>query len=170
MEYKYIVVYGKIHNKSEKANETIANILTKTRELFNRLVNSYADDNIKILLFGIDIGLASQYLPTKNIEVHDCKHIQDMSKQILNMLKDNEFESRVYMVLTNWQWRYIEPLLKLKDSNLKFFYEGALDPRSIDEIEREKEYEKSVIIKRKRGGLLGFLDMLGSNVSTDLKG
>ncbi len=169
MEYKYIVVYCKIHNESDKSNDVIRNILTKARELFNRLANSYADDDIKILLFG-KAEEASEYLPREKLAVYDCKHIQDMCKQILDIVKDNEFQSRIYMVLTNWQWKYIEPLLKLKDENLKFFYEGALDPRSRDEINKEREHEKSAKVKMRRGGLLGFLDTLGSNVSTDLKG
>ena len=168
MEYKYIVVYCKIHNESEKASEVRANILRKARELYDRLASSYADDSIKILLFGIDID--TQYLPREKVKHYNCKNIQDMSNQILDIVKDNEFQSRVYMVMTNWQWRYIEPLLKLKNENLKFFYEGALDPRSRDEISKEKEYEKSAKVKIKRRGLLGFLDTLGSNVSTDLKG
>ena len=166
MEYKYIAVYCKIHNRSEKADEAKKSVLRKARELYDRLADSYADDNIKILLFG---ATDTSYLPNDKVEVHYCNDIQDMSKQILNIVKDNEFQSRVYMVLTNWQWRYIEPLLKLKDENLKFFYEGALDPRSRDEINKEREHEKMAKVKIKRG-LLGFLDTVGSSVSTDLKG
>ncbi|GIU70992.1 MAG: hypothetical protein KatS3mg003_0471 [Candidatus Nitrosocaldaceae archaeon] len=171
MEYKYIAVYCKMHNETQNSKETIRNIFLKAKELFQRLDSSYADDDIKILLFGIkDPSIAYEYLPKEHIEAYDCKNIQDMSKKIWNIIRNNEFQSRIYIVLANWQWKYIEPLLKLKHDNYKFFYEGALDPRPLDEINKEKEYEKSAKVKIKQGGLLGLLDTIGSNVSTDLKG
>ncbi len=161
-----------MHARSENDSRTILNILSKARELFNRLAASYADEkDIRILIFGIeDINKAYEYLPKEQIEAYECNNIKEMCDKIWKITRDNEFENRIYLVLTNWQWKYVEPLLRLKSARYKFFYEAALDVRGVEEIKREVSYEKIAKIDAKEGRFLRLLDMIGSNVSTDLKG
>ncbi len=147
MEHKYIAVYCKMHNKEDQALE---NILIKAKELFDRLRSSYADsENIRILIFGIDnIDKAYKYLPKEYIEHIECANIYEMGKKIIDIIRDKQFQRRVYIVLLNWQWRYIEPLLRLKNEQFKFFFEGAFDPRSREDIMNEARYERSAKVKR----------------------
>jgi hypothetical protein len=170
MEYKYIVVYCKMHIK--KDNIALENILLKAKELFERLRASYADEeNIRILIFGLDdIDKAYNYLPKEQIEYFDCKNIYGMCAKIISIINDKEFQRRVYLVLLNWQWRYIEPLLRVKHEQFKFFFEGVFDPRSREDIMNEINYEKVAKIKLKDRSLLSALEGLAGNLSTDLKG
>ncbi|MEM2855565.1 MAG: hypothetical protein QW416_00470 [Candidatus Nitrosocaldaceae archaeon] len=168
MEYKYIAVYCKSHKTM--SDYTISNILRKAKEVYSRLVSSYTN-NIKILIFGInDINKAYEYLPREMVEEYDSSNIEEMSNIIWSIIKKNEFQSRVYIIAANWQWKYIEQLLKLKDERYKFFFEGALDARTVDELKIEEKYEKYAKVRLKEKGLLGLLDGIGSNISTDLKG
>ncbi len=170
MEYKYIVVYCKMHIK--KDDIALENILLKAKELFERLRASYADEeSIRILIFGLDnIDKAYNYLPKEHIEHFDCKNIYDMCEKIISIIKYKEFQRRVYFVLLSWQWRYIEPLLRAKHEQFKFFYESVFDPRSREDIMNESNYEKVAKIKLKDRSLLSVLEGLASNLSTDLKG
>ena len=152
--------------------------IKKTKETFARLSDSHADDEfMKVLLFGQQavVGLqkfaVSLGLPEERIELDgNCKDIAEMVKKVWNRIKTNTNPPRVYFVLSNWQWIFIEPLLSLKDDRFKFYFEGALDDRTIDEIELDKKLEKVAKIDLKESRLGSILDKVGGSISSNLKG
>ncbi|MEM4635797.1 MAG: hypothetical protein QXL44_07940, partial [Candidatus Nitrosocaldus sp.] len=73
---------------------------------------------------------------------------------------------RVYFVLSNWQWQYIEPLLRLKDQQFRFFFEGALDERGVEEIEVDRRMESIVRLNVENS----IVDRLMGILASDLKG
>jgi len=156
----------------------VLNRINKTKETFVRLSESHADDEfMKVLLFGQQAvaGLkrygASLGLPEERIELDgNCKDIADMVKKIWNRIRSNTNPPRVYFMLSNWQWIFIEPLLSLKDDRFKFYFEGAFDDRSVEEIERDKKLEKVAKIDLKESKLGSILDKVGGSISSNLKG
>lgn len=156
----------------------VLNRVEKTKETFVRLSESHADDEfMKVLFFGKQavFGLkkyaASLGLPDERIELDEnCEDIAEMAKKIWNRIKDATNPPRVYFMLSNWQWVFIEPLLNLKDERFRFFFEGALDDRTVDEIERDKKMEKVAKIGLKERKLASILDKVGGNISSNLKG
>ncbi len=156
----------------------VLNRIKKTKETFVRLSESHADDQfMKVLFFGKQVvsGLnryaASLGLPEERIELDEnCRDIAEMVKKIWNRIKTTTNPPRVYFVLSNWQWAFIEPLLNLKDERFRFFLEGALDDRTAYEIERDKKMEKVAKIDVKESKLGSILDKVGGNISSNLKG
>ncbi len=158
----------------------VLNRIEKAREVFTRLSASHADDAfIKVLLFGqqpsaaLKVYAASLGMPEDRIEVDTgCRNIADMARKVWDRISTQAStdQMRVYFVLSNWQWVYVEPMLKLKDDRFRFFFEGALDERSIDEITAEKRLEKVASVGMKEGRLAGILDKVGGNISDNLKG
>jgi len=156
----------------------VLNRIDKTKVTFVRLSESHADDEfMKVLLFGqqATIGLknyaVSLGLPEERIEVDaNCKDIAEMVKKLWDRIRTNIIPPRVYFVLSNWQWVFVEPLLSLKDEQLKFFFEGATDDRPTDEIEFDKKLERVAKIELKESKIGSILDKVGGNVSSNLKG
>jgi len=156
----------------------VLNRINKTKETFVRLSESHADNEfMKVLLFGQQaiVGLkkymASLGLPEERIELdNNCENIAEMVKKIWNRIRTNTIPPRVYFVLSNWQWIFIEPLLSLKDEQFKFYFEGALDDRTSDEIELDKKLEKVAKIDLKESKFGSILDKVGGNISSNLKG
>jgi len=156
----------------------VLNRINKTKETFVRLSESHADDEfMKVLLFGQQAvaGLkkygASLGLQEEKIELDgDCKDIAEMVKKIWSRIRTNMNPPRAYFVLSNWQWVFIEPLLSLKDEQFKFYFEGAPDYRTSDEIEFDKKMEKVAKIDLKESKLGSILDKVGGSISSNLKG
>lgn len=156
----------------------VLNRISKAKETFARLVDSHADDEfMKVLLFGQQaaVGLrkyaVSLGLPEEMIELDaNCKDIAEMVKKVWNRIRTNANPPRVYFILSNWQWVFIEPLLVLKDERFKFYFEGAFDGRTTDEIEVDKKLEKVAKIAIKENKIGSMLDKVGGSVSSNLKG
>ena len=156
----------------------VLNRISKAKETFARLVDSHADDEfMKVLLFGQQaaVGLrnyaVSLGLPEERIELDaNCKDIAEMVKKVWNRIRTNANPPRVYFILSNWQWVFIEPLLALKDERFKFYFEGAFDGRTTDEIEADKKLEKVAKIAIKESKIGSMLDKVGGSVSSNLKG
>lgn len=156
----------------------VLNRISKAKETFARLVDSHADDEfMKVLLFGQQaaVGLrkyaVSLGLPEEMIELDaNCKDIAEMVKKVWNRIRTNANPPRVYFILSNWQWVFIEPLLVLKDERFKFYFEGAFDGRTTDEIEADKKLEKVAKIAIKENKIGSMLDKVGGSVSSNLKG
>jgi hypothetical protein len=156
----------------------VLNRIDKAKETFVRLSESHADDDfMKILLFGQQaaVGLrnyaVSLGLPEERIELDaNCKDIAEMVKKVWNRIRTNANPPRVYFMLSNWQWVFIEQLLNLKDERFKFYFEGAFDGRTSDEIEADKKSEKIAKITLKQSKIGSMLDQVGGSVSSNLKG
>ncbi len=159
----------------------IRNRLDTAKNLSSRLARSHVDDNmIKTIIFARSKAEAELYarlssLPDANVE--ECTNIGDMVEKVLATIgfyergkgssnNSNSTGRRVYFVLSNWQWQYIEPLLRLKDQRFRFFFEGALDERGVEEIENERRMENVVRVKAENSIIDRFMGMLTS----DLKG
>jgi hypothetical protein len=155
----------------------VLNRIKKAKETFVRLSASHADDEfMKVLLFGQQavVGLKKYAvgldLPEDRIELADCKDIAEMTKKIWDRIRTSENPPRVYFVLSNWQWVFIEPLLSIKDEQFKFYFEGAPDYRASDEIELDKKMEKVAKMDLKESKLGSILDKVGGSISSNLKG
>lgn len=155
----------------------VLNRMKKAKEAFSRLAESHADDEfIKVLLFGAaTVNDLKKYavslgLPEERIETHDCRDIADMVKKVWKRIKVSDDPPRVYFVLSNWQWMFIEPLLALKDERFRFYMESAVDDRPSDEIELDKGLEKVAKIELRESRLGGILDKVGSSVGENMKG
>lgn len=167
-----------VNNYSKVFPRHVLNRINKMKETFVRLSESHADDEfMKVLLFGqqavssLKKYTASLGLPEERIEVDsNCKDIAEMVRRIWDRIRTNINPPRVYFVLSNWQWVFIEPLLNLKDENFKFYFEGALDDRTLDEIELDKKLEKVAKIELKESKLGSMLDKVGGTLSSNLKG
>ncbi|MCS6768444.1 MAG: hypothetical protein RMJ59_06635 [Candidatus Nitrosocaldus sp.] len=156
----------------------VMNRLDTAKNLLSRLVRSHADDSlIKVILFAGRREEGEHYarlLPHEGVGVEECSNIADMAEKVLTMIgfyskgrdEGNYAAKRVYFVLSNWQWQYIEPLLRLKDERVRFFFEGALDERSVEEIEAEMRMEGKVRLRVENS----FVDRLMGMLTSDLKG
>ena len=168
VENKYVAIYAK--SFSDNSYNAIINRLDKAKQVYDRLLASYADEDIKVLIFGADNIIKNKADKMfNNPSYYDCKNIADMCNKIFNIIRDNRFQSRVYFVLSSWQWHYIEPLLRFKHEHYKFFYEGAFDPRDVKDINHDKAYEKVAKVKVKVNPFANMLDLVGSSISTDMK-
>lgn len=155
----------------------VLNRIRKTHETFVRLTRSHADDEfIKIAFFGREASTLKAYalsigLPENRIELDtDCASIENMVRKIWDGMKNDANPPRIYFVLSNWQWIFIEPLLKLKSDHFKFYFEGALDERLPQVIEAEKKFEKTAKINLKEAKMDKVFDTVGSGISENLKG
>ena len=156
----------------------VLNRIDKAKETFVRLSESHADDEfMKVLLFGQQaaVGLKnyaiSLSLPDVRLELDaNCKDIADMVKKVWNRIRASANPPRVYFILSNWQWVFIEQLLALKDERFKFYFEGSFDGRTTDEIEHDKKLEKAAKIVLKENKIGSILDKVGGSVSSNLKG
>ncbi|MEM2062386.1 MAG: hypothetical protein QW572_05385 [Candidatus Nitrosocaldus sp.] len=173
--------YEGIHSP-ETIPKHVRNRLDTARNLFSRLARSHTDDSIiKAIIFArskAEAELYARFSSLPDAKVEECINIEHMVEKVLATIgfherrksdsKDasNPTSRRVYFVLSNWQWKYIEPLLRLKDQQFRFFFEGALDERSAEEIEAEKRMESVVRVKVDNSIVDKFMGMLTS----DLKG
>ncbi len=156
----------------------VLNRIIKAKETFVRLAESHADDEfMKVMLFGQQavVGLrnyaTSLGLPEERIELDaNCKDIAEMVKKVWNRIRTKPNPPRVYFMLSTWQWVFIEPLLTLKDERFKFYFEGAFDGRTSEEIELDKKFEKVAKIALKESKIGSMLDKVGGSVSSNLKG
>lgn len=168
-------------NSYETLPRHVRNRLDTARSLFSRLVRSHADDSlIKVIFFARSREEAEFYARLSSLPdagADECRNIAEMVEKVLRLAgfhekgkgeKDNDASivKRIYFVLSNWQWQYIEPLLRLKDQRFRFFFEGALDDRSIDEIDAERRVESMLRMKAGSSMIERFMDLLAS----DLKG
>jgi hypothetical protein len=152
--------------------------IRKAKEAFVRLSESHADDEyMKVLLFGqqavVDLKnyALSLELPETRIELDtDCRDIAEMVRKIWKRIGTSVNPPRVYFVLSNWQWIFIESILGLKDEQFRFYFEGAPDYRTADEIEADKKMEKVAKIDLKESKLGSILDKVGGSISSNLKG
>jgi hypothetical protein len=175
-EDSIIAVYcNHIDERYNDIPKHIMNRLSLADKLYRRLVASYADESlIKVMLFGSKsaIEMCSKATSMK-VSIHECNSIADMASIIMGSLKGDKHTDgdvvRVYFVLSDWQWVYIEPLLRLKDSNARFFFEGASDERSAQDINAERRLESIVKVKGKRG-LNALIDKVMSTLASDMKG
>jgi hypothetical protein len=164
-------------NISQMFPEHVMNRIKKAKEVYTRIVDSHADSQYtKIVFFGEkSIDPLKQYaqslgLPEQKVHLVNCKDIATMVKKIWNMVRNEESAPRIYFVVSNWQWMYLDQLITLKDERFRFYFEGAVDERHPDEIEMDKRMEKVARIELKQGKLSGILDMVGGSVSQNLKG
>ncbi|MFN4336591.1 MAG: hypothetical protein ACK4FV_03280 [Candidatus Nitrosocaldus sp.] len=172
--------YEGIH-PPETIPKHIRNRLDTARSLFSRLAKSHVDDSIiKTIIFARSKTEAELYAKLSSLpdaKVEECTNIGDMVEKVLAIIgfyrrrkgnsKDaNSTGLRVYFVLSNWQWQYIEPLLRLKDQQFRFFFEGALDERGVEEIDKERRMESVVSVRVENSIVDRFMSMLTS----DLKG
>ncbi len=176
MDKSIIAVYcNYIDEGINSLPEHIVNRLNIADRLYRRLVASYADDSlIKVMLFGNKNAIVCKNAMHIDASMEECSNIADMASIIMNDLIEEGDDvsigsNRIYFVLSNWQWVYVEPLLKLKDSNVKFFFEGAVDDRSMKYIDAERRLEHVVKVKGKRG-LSALIDKTMGTLATDMKG
>ncbi len=154
--------------------EHIVNRLNTADKLYRRLIASYADESlVKVMLFGSrnSIEMCKSAI-NMDASMEECSNIADMTSIIMdNVINEGEDISskRVYFVLSNWQWVYVEPLLRLKDSSVRFFFEGAVDDRNMKDINAERRLESVVKIKGKRG-LSALIDKAMGTLASDMKG
>ncbi|MEM4705241.1 MAG: hypothetical protein QW053_01695 [Candidatus Nitrosocaldus sp.] len=160
----------------------IRNRLDTAINLFSRLARSHADESvIRTIFFARSKDEAELYARLSSLpdaRVEDCINIEDMVKKVLAMIGFYERRNavkdmlnagtskRVYFVLSNWQWQYIEPLLRLKDQQFRFFFEGALDERGVEEIEADRRMESIVRLNVENS----IVDRLMGILASDLKG
>ncbi len=156
--------------------EHIVNRLNIADRLYRRLVASYADESlIKVMLFGSKNATeVCRNAMRIDASMEECSNIADMVSVIMNDLIEEGDDvsigsNRIYFVLSNWQWVYVEPLLKLKDSSVRFFFEGAVDDRSMKYIDAERRLERVAKAKGKRG-LSALIDKTMGTLATDMKG
>ncbi len=170
-----IAVYcNHIDERCNDIPKHIMNRLSLADKLYRRLVASYADESlIKVMLFGRKSAIEMCSKATSmNVSIHECNSIADMASIIMDSIKGDKHVDdvvRVYFVLSDWQWVYIEPLLRLKDSNARFFFEGASDERSVQDINAERRLESIVKVQGK-GGLNALIDKVMSTLASDMKG
>jgi len=170
-----IAVYcNHIDERCNDIPKHIMNRLSLADKLYRRLVASYADESsIKVMLFGSKNAIEMCSKATSmNVSINECNSIADMASIIMDSIKGDKYVDdvvRVYFVLSDWQWVYIEPLLRLKDSNARFFFEGASDERSAQDINAERRLESIVKVKGKRG-LNALIDKVMSTLASDMKG
>lgn len=168
----FLTDYSKIFPKH------VLNRIDKAKETYIRLYASHPDkEYIKITFFGHQAieGLkkyaTSIGLPEEKIELDsDCKNIAAMAKKIWERVRSSAVTPRVYFVVSNWQWIFLEPLTSIKDDRYKFYLEGALDERHPDEMELDKKSEKVAKIDLKEGRIASILDKVGGSISSNLKG
>ncbi|GBC73506.1 hypothetical protein HRbin04_00909 [archaeon HR04] len=162
----------------------VRNRLDTASNLFSRLARSHADDSVvRTIFFARSKDEAELYARLSSLpdaRVEECINIEDMVKKVLATVgfyerrKDKagkemlniSTSKRVYFVLSNWQWQYIEPLLRLKDQQFRFFFEGALDERGVEEIEADRRMESVIKLKVENSIVDRFMGILAS----DLKG
>ncbi len=153
----------------------IINRLSVAGELYKRLVESHADESsIKVMLFGSKSAIEMCSNATSmNVSKRECNSIAEMARIIIDSIKginhDDNDVVRVYFVLSDWQWVYIEPLLRLKDSSTRFFFEGAVDERNTQDINAERRLESIVNVKGKKG-LNSLIDKVMNTLASDMKG
>ncbi len=149
----------------------IMNRLTLAEKVYARLAKSYPSDTptpIRIILFGsAEVLRLCSSIMNVNVDTVEADSIEDMYARINEIIEGKA--CRVYLILSNWQWVYVEPLLRLKDSNVRYFFEGAVDERSIQEIVKEKSKESVVKVKG-RGGINALVDKVMNTLITDMKG
>jgi len=157
--------------------EHVINRVDKARDVYSRLTASHPDSEYtRIVFFGQkSIEALKQYgkgigLPEEKIELVDCRDIATMAKKIWSRIKNNNSSARVYFVLSNWQWVFLDPLISVKDDLYKFYFEGAVDERHPNEIELDKKKEKVAKIDLKESKLANILDKVGGSLSDKLKG
>jgi len=93
-----------------------------------------------------------------------------MVRKIWNDVKHRDTSPRVYLIASNWQWIFLDQLISVKDERYRFYFEGAVDERHPDEIEKDKKREKVAKIELKESKLTSILDKVGGSVSENLKG
>ncbi|MFQ5941404.1 MAG: hypothetical protein ACE5KA_06885 [Nitrososphaerales archaeon] len=157
--------------------EHVINRIKKASEVYKRVILSHADSEYtRLVFFGHkSVEPLKQYsrsigLPAEKIDLDDCKDIATMAKKIWSRVENNNALPRVYFVVSNWQWIYLDPLTSIKDDRYKFYFEGAIDERHPDEIEMDKEMEKVARIERSESSLARILDKVGADLSENLKG
>lgn len=164
-------------NYTQMFPEHVINRIKKASEVYSRIKVSHPDhEHTKIIFFGErSIEPLKQYgkslgLPEEKISLDDCKDIATMVKKIWNSVKDDSTPPRVYLVGSNWQWVFLDQLITLKDDRFRFYFEGAVDERHPDEIEKDKKMEKVAKIDVKESKLANILDMVGGSISKNMKG
>lgn len=185
-ERHLIAVYCRYRDDDEIRNiddytqmfpEHVINRIKKASEVFKRIDVSHADSEYtKITFFGEkSIEPLKQYatsigLPQDKIELDNCKDIAMMVRKIWDDVKHRDVPPRVYLIASNWQWTFLDQLISVKDERYRFYFEGAVDERHPDEIEKDKKREKVAKIELKESKLTGILDKVGGSVSENLKG
>jgi hypothetical protein len=149
----------------------IMNRLTLAEKVYARLAKSYPSDTptpIKIVLFGSNEALRlCSSIMSINVDTVEADSIEDMYARVDEITEDKV--CNVYLILSNWQWVYVEPLLRMKDSKVRYFFEGAVDERSMQEIVEEKSKESIVRVKG-RGGINALVDRIMNTLISDMKG
>ncbi|MEM3129244.1 MAG: hypothetical protein QW769_09635 [Nitrososphaerales archaeon] len=157
--------------------EHVINRIKKAHEVYDRINVSHADSEYTRLIFfgqrsiehlkeyGKSIGL-----PDNKIDLSDCKDIASMVQKIWNSVKHSETPPRVYLVASNWQWIFLDMLINIKNDRFRFYFEGAVDERHPDEIEKDKRMERIAKIEMKENRLASILDKVGGSLSENLKG
>lgn len=155
----------------------VINRIKKASEVYSRIVASHADSEYtKIVFFGQDsIETLKEYansigLPTDKIALDQCKDIATMAKKVWEDVRHLNVPPRVYFVVSNWQWIFLNPLIGTKDERYRFYFEGAVDTRHTSEIDKDKKMEKVAKIDLREGRLASILDKIGGNVSENMKG
>ncbi len=187
MEERHIVaVYCRFHD-DDKINNTdnylqmfpehVINRIKKANDVYSRITVSHADSEYtRVIFFGQkSVEPLKQYaksvgLPEEKIDLDDCKDIATMAKKIWSKVRNNDVPPRVYFVVSNWQWVFLEQLVSVKNDLYRFYFEGAVDERHPDEIEMDKKMEKVAKIELKEGRLANILDKVGGSLSENLKG
>jgi len=166
-----VAVYCNYLNDGDAIPSHIMNRLTLAEKVYARLSKSYPSDThtpIRIILFGSNEALRlCSSIMSINVDTMEADSIDDMYARVNEMIESKV--CRVYLILSNWQWVYVEPLLRLKDSNVRYFFEGAVDERSIQEIVKEKSKESIVKVKGRRG-INALVDKVMNTLITDMKG
>ena len=157
--------------------EHVINRIKKADEVYRRINASHADSEYtRIVFFGQkSIAPLKQYgknigLPEEKIVLDDCKDLTTMVKKIWDNVRNSDVPPRVYFVVSNWQWVFLDPLINVKDDRYRFYFEGAVDERHPDEIEKDKKTERVAKIELKEGKLASILDKVGGGLSENLKG
>ena len=165
------------NNDSQTFPEHVKKRLEKASEVFSRITASHPDsEHMRIIFFGekslealkrygVSIGF-----PEDKIELDSCKDIASMAIKVWNRVRKNATPPRVYFVVSNWQWIFLDSLTGVKDNLFKFYLEGAVDERQPEEIESDKMMEKVAKIDLKENKLAKLLDKVGSVLSENLKG
>jgi len=180
-----IAIYCRFHydetqnsdNDSQTFPEHVKKRLEKASELFSRITASHPDsEHTRIIFFGEkSLEALKRYgksigLPEDKIELNSCKDIAAMAMKVWKRVRKNATPPRVYFVISNWQWTFLDSLTSMKDNIYKFYLEGAVDERQPEEIEMDKKMEKVAKIDLKESKLANLLDKVGSVLSESLKG